>query len=259
MVLPLLEAVLRKTLHTGLSNAASVVQHLTLVVGMMGAAIAARDNRLLSLSRLGDLLSGNGRKLAAAFCGATAVAVSVLLAVAGVNFVLAERPSGAILAYGVPVWVLQASIPLGFGVMALRLAGHSATSWRGRMAVFLGAGVWILLWHWSPMTALVLLGHCEPGGCSGLRQLGRTSSGVVPASRRAGRVHPRRALFPGHQRDSADHPHVHDGRICVGGRRSSQTSGAGFPHRVRTLARRRGDHDRDRLRFLHFLYRRLGA
>ena len=35
----------------------AIVQHLTLVVGMMGAAVAARDNRLLALSRLGDLLN----------------------------------------------------------------------------------------------------------------------------------------------------------------------------------------------------------
>lgn len=164
VVLPLLEAVLRKTLHTGLSNAAAVVQHLTLVVGMLGAAIAARDNRLLSLSRLGDLLSGNLRKVAAAFCGSTSVAVSVLLAQAGVNFVLAERPSGEILAYGLPVWVVQASIPVGFGVIALRLAGHSAASLPGRAAVVAGAGVWILLWHWSPMTALVLLGLASLAG-----------------------------------------------------------------------------------------------
>jgi C4-dicarboxylate transporter, DctM subunit len=164
VVLPLLEAVLRTTLHTGLSNAASVVQHLTLLVGMLGAAIAARDNRLLSLSRLGDLLKGNARKLAAVFCGSTSVAVSVLLALAGVNFVLAERPSGAILAYGIPVWIFQASIPLGFGVIALRLAGHSAASWRGRAAVVAGAGVWILLWHWSPMTSLVLLGVASLAG-----------------------------------------------------------------------------------------------
>jgi C4-dicarboxylate transporter, DctM subunit len=164
VLIPLLEAVLRKTLHTGISNAASIVQHLTLVAGMLGAAIAARENRLLALSRLGDVLQERWHKLAAGFCGSTAVAVSVLLAAAGVNFVLAERPAGAILAYGIPVWVIQIAIPLGFGVMALRLAGHAAQSWIGRVAVLGGAGVWIALWVWSPMTALILLAVASLAG-----------------------------------------------------------------------------------------------
>jgi TRAP-type C4-dicarboxylate transport system permease small subunit len=70
VMLPLLEAVLRKTLHVGISHSAAIVQHLTLVVGMMGAAVAARENRLLALSRLGELLTGRWRKLAAALSGA---------------------------------------------------------------------------------------------------------------------------------------------------------------------------------------------
>lgn len=164
VALPLLEAVLRKTLHTGVSNSAEIVQHLTLLVGMMGAAIAARENRLLSLSRLGDLLPRGWRKLSAAFSGCTAVAVTVLLADAGVDFVLAERSSGQILAYGIPVWVVQASMPIGFGLIALRLALHSAETWRMRAAVVLAAGVWILLWHSSPMSALVLLAIATLGG-----------------------------------------------------------------------------------------------
>jgi tripartite ATP-independent transporter DctM subunit len=164
VALPLLEAGLRKTLHIGISNSASIVQHLTLVVGMLGAAIAARENRLLALSRLGELLTGRLRKLAAAFSGASAVAVSVLLAAAGMNFVLAERPAGQMLAYGILVWVIQLVIPIGFGWIALRLAGHSAESWRGRAGIVLLAGVWILLWQWSPIGALVLLGLATLSG-----------------------------------------------------------------------------------------------
>jgi len=164
VVLPLLEAVLRKTLHVGISHSAAIVQHLTLVVGMMGAAVAARENRLLALSRLGELLTGRWRTLASAFSGASAVAVCVLLAAAGVNFVVAERPAGDMLAYGIPVWVIQLVIPVGFGLIALRLAGHSAESWRDRAVTVLLAGAWILMWRWSPMSALVVLGLATLAG-----------------------------------------------------------------------------------------------
>ena len=164
VALPLLEAVLRKTLHGGVANSAAIVQHLTLVVGMLGAAVAARENRLLVLSRLRRFLTEPWRKLAAAFAGSCAVAVTVLLTVAGMDFALAERPSGQVLAYGIQVWVVQSSIPIGFGLIALRLAGHAAETWRGRAMVVSLAAVWLLLWQWSPMSVLVVLGVATLAG-----------------------------------------------------------------------------------------------
>ena len=164
VAIPLLEAVLRKTLHAGISNSASIVQHLTLVVGILGAAVAARENRMLALSSLGQLLKGKWQTLASIFGGSCSVAVSALLAAAGMDFVLAERPSGQILAYGIPVWIVQTVIPFGFALIALRLVGHAVDSWRGRAAVVLLAGAWIVVWNWSPWSALTLLGLATLSG-----------------------------------------------------------------------------------------------
>ena len=63
-LLPLAEIVLRAMLHVGISGAASFTQHLALVVGMLGAAVAARQGRLLSLSTLDSLLDGRSALLA---------------------------------------------------------------------------------------------------------------------------------------------------------------------------------------------------
>jgi C4-dicarboxylate transporter DctM subunit len=164
IVLPILEALLRKTLHVGISGSAALVEHLTLIVGMVGGAIAARENRLLALSTLGELLKGRAGKLAGVFGGSCAAAVSALLVAAGVEFVRAERLSGEALAYGIPVWVVQAIIPAGFGLIALRLLWHSAGSWSGRAAAALLAGAWIVLWSWSPMGALIALGLATVAG-----------------------------------------------------------------------------------------------
>ena len=70
VILPLAEVFLRKSLHTGIPASASILQHLTLVVGMMGGAIAARQNRLLALSTLGNLLKGRLRLVATVFSNA---------------------------------------------------------------------------------------------------------------------------------------------------------------------------------------------
>jgi TRAP-type C4-dicarboxylate transport system permease small subunit len=50
LVLPLAEMALRAAFQTSISGVSSFVQHLTLITGMLGAAIAARDGRLLELS-----------------------------------------------------------------------------------------------------------------------------------------------------------------------------------------------------------------
>ena len=48
-LLPLTEIILRR-FHSGLSGSILLVQNFTLIIGMAGAAIAARDGRLLSFS-----------------------------------------------------------------------------------------------------------------------------------------------------------------------------------------------------------------
>jgi len=52
VVLPLAEITLRGVWRTGISGASTIVQHLTLVVGMLGGALAARDRRLLAIAGL---------------------------------------------------------------------------------------------------------------------------------------------------------------------------------------------------------------
>ena len=49
-VLPIAEIVLRRFFSTGIEGSAPITSHLTLVVGLIGAAIAARDGKLLSLA-----------------------------------------------------------------------------------------------------------------------------------------------------------------------------------------------------------------
>src|SRR5260370_4687608 len=56
MLLPLAEAALRRTIHTGIPASTAVVQHIVLIVGMLGWAIAARECRLLLLSTAGERL-----------------------------------------------------------------------------------------------------------------------------------------------------------------------------------------------------------
>lgn len=120
-LLPLAESLLRQTLHTGVPGSSILVQHLTLFIGMLGGIIAAREDRLLSLSTLGRQLSARWAAPAGTFGSAAAFAVTVWLAWGGWQFVQAERTAGSLLFGAVPSWWAELSLPVGFAAVAVRL------------------------------------------------------------------------------------------------------------------------------------------
>jgi tripartite ATP-independent transporter DctM subunit len=117
---------------------------LTLLIGLLGGMLAARERRLLTLSTLVDFLKGQGQVFARVFSSAFAAGISVFLCVAAAQLVQTERGAGKILAYGIPLWTIQLVMPVSFGVIALRLLWRAAESWRGRLVALLLAGgvVW---------------------------------------------------------------------------------------------------------------------
>lgn len=150
-ILPLTEIVLRGVFQTGISGAGPLTQHLTLLVGMAGGTIAARDNRLLSLSTGVSFLRGRWKSAASVYACAFAAAVSMALAVAGLRYVLVMKPLGKELAYGIPVWIIQCVLPLGFGVVALRILLGTSRSWRVRTVSLALAAALCAIPVWEPL------------------------------------------------------------------------------------------------------------
>jgi C4-dicarboxylate transporter, DctM subunit len=139
-LVPLAEILLRAMFHVGISGAASLTQHFALIAAMLGAAVAAREGRLLSLSTLDTLLAGRSALLARLFTRTVAVIVGALLCLASVELAFAERAGGNVIAYGIPVWLGQAALPLGFLLITLRLAWSAGNTWPARLAALLLAG-----------------------------------------------------------------------------------------------------------------------
>jgi tripartite ATP-independent transporter DctM subunit len=157
-LIPLAEMLLRSTLQVGIPASTALTQHLTLVVGMAGAALAARENRLLAISGLHALLGGLGR-VARMASSAVTVAVAGALCVAAWQFVASEREVGRHLVAHLPVWVVQSFLPLGFGLIALRAGWHAAPRWPGRImtlalaAALVGAVLYLPLPREAVVTA----------------------------------------------------------------------------------------------------------
>jgi len=133
VAIPLLEIVLRGVFHVGIPGAIPFVQHLTLWAGFLGAALAAREGRLLALSASTFLPEGALRRVAELLSGTAGAFVAALLCRAGVTLVLAEREAGTRIAAGVPVWAAQLVLPAAFAILAGRLAWRAGSRWPGRL------------------------------------------------------------------------------------------------------------------------------
>jgi tripartite ATP-independent transporter DctM subunit len=138
MVLPLAEIAMRVVASRGIPGAAPFALNLTLWVGLLGAAIAAREGKLLTLATGEFLPKGavaNAAHLIGGFVGA---AIAMMFAVGGLALVLSERTAGTIIAVDVPVWISTLAFPVAFTAIAVRLAWRASPQWTGRAVAALG-------------------------------------------------------------------------------------------------------------------------
>ena len=145
MLLPLAEAAVRKLFSGGIPGAGTFVQHLTLWVAFLGAALAAREGKLLALATGEFLSKGATRNVAGALSGGVGALATALLFRASLDLVVSEREFGAKLTLGVPVWLTQVVLPVAFLVIALRLVWRSSETWRWRIPAAAGLLAGLLL------------------------------------------------------------------------------------------------------------------
>ena len=136
LAIPLLEIVLRPLFGQGIENAPLLVQHLGLVLAMFGALLAERGQHL---SSLGSGLAGAKNPLlrlgAQHFARASSALLCGMLAQASWTFVASEMEAPRDLAYGLPGWVIQAAMPLGFLLLGLKIAARMSPDFALRLTL----------------------------------------------------------------------------------------------------------------------------
>jgi tripartite ATP-independent transporter DctM subunit len=148
IVLPLAEVVLRRLFSTGIPGSAPFTSHLTLVVGLVGAAIAARDGKLLALATPTLLPDGRPKHVASVVAALVGAMVTTILFFGGVRLLQVHRDSARQIALGVPVWVADLAFPVAFGLIALRLVWKCSPHAGGRSLAAVGLlGGWWLAQH----------------------------------------------------------------------------------------------------------------
>ncbi len=168
VTIPIAERLLRQFDGAGITGAADFVQHLSLVIAMIGGAVAARENRLLAITTVSQFASPRWAVWFQIFSHSVAAAITAGLGIAGGQFVASEREAGEasnLIAYGIQKWMLQLVIPLGFAVITARILWNAGDRRWHRIAA-LGGALLLLCLSWrspaSPETlwlpAILLLG-----------------------------------------------------------------------------------------------------
>jgi tripartite ATP-independent transporter DctM subunit len=136
LAIPLLEIILRPLFGQGIENAPLLVQHLGLILAMFGALLAERG---LHLSSLGAGLAAAKnhivRQAAQIFSRASSAVLCGMLAQASWTFVASEMAAPRDLAYGLPGWLIQAAMPVGFLLLGLKIASRISQAWTLKVAL----------------------------------------------------------------------------------------------------------------------------
>jgi TRAP-type C4-dicarboxylate transport system permease small subunit len=120
IVLAGLQIVQRNLLAMGWIWIDELLRILVLWLGLVGAVIATRSDRHITIDVLSRWLSASLQRRLKVLVEIFAAAICGILCWHGTRFVLMERTFGATVLGDYPAWVAQAIIPIAFGVMAGR-------------------------------------------------------------------------------------------------------------------------------------------
>jgi C4-dicarboxylate transporter, DctM subunit len=132
MIIPLAEIASRKFLGAAIPGSSAYASTLTLWLGMLGAAIAAREGKLLTLATGEFLPKGRVSTVAHVFAGAAGAMITTILMMGAIVLVRSDREAGDVIAASFPKWIADLALPIGFGLIALRLVWRASPNRTGR-------------------------------------------------------------------------------------------------------------------------------
>ncbi len=135
---PLIEIGSRVMGIVGLTGSNDYVRHLTLWIGFLGAILATRGHRHLSLHTGIDVLPKRLKRIIKISTTVIATAVCGSLTWAGLELVRSEYSAPTQIAGWIPQWVALVIMPIGFGFVTLRMIWHSSDYGLDRIIAAMG-------------------------------------------------------------------------------------------------------------------------
>ena len=120
ILLASLQIALRNFLDTSLPWGEQLLRILVLWTGLIGAVVASRDHRQISIDAVSRLLPARARLATRALTSTFAAVVSITIGYHATRFVASEFAYDSVALAGVPAWAFQLILPVAFGAIALR-------------------------------------------------------------------------------------------------------------------------------------------
>lgn len=118
VVIAFVQVVLRNVFHEGFIWADILLRHLVLWIGLVGAALAASQERHITIDALSRFLTTRLRLTSMVIAQVFAAGVCIVLADAAVTFVRNDLEFGSTIYAEIPAWTSEIIIPVGFSLLA---------------------------------------------------------------------------------------------------------------------------------------------
>lgn len=129
IVLAASQITLRNVFNSGISWSDPLVRALVLWVGLLGAMVGAREDNHIRIDVLSRFLPPLTKEVSASVTALFTAAICGLLAFHGMRLVLMDWEAQTTAFALVPTWLLEAVMPFGFAVMALRYLALAIIRW----------------------------------------------------------------------------------------------------------------------------------
>lgn len=116
------QILLRNVFDTGLSWADPLLRAFVLWSAMLGALIAAREDHHIGIDFIARFARGTARRIARILALGGAAVLCAAMAWHSVGLVAIDYAGNTAGAAGIPSWLLESVLPVGFALMALRFA-----------------------------------------------------------------------------------------------------------------------------------------
>jgi len=125
ILIALSQIVLRNLFATGLTWGDPLVRNLVLWVGFIGAAIATREGKHISIDVVSQWVPGRGKIVIEGIIHVSSFIICGLLTFAAVKFIRNEALMGNSTFLGIRAWVPELILPITFGLMTIRYGFRS--------------------------------------------------------------------------------------------------------------------------------------
>ena len=125
ILLAFLQVILRNFFSTSILWGDTLLRHLVLWVAFLGAALATKEGKHINIDVLSRSLSPTLKKISGILTNFFAGIVCFFLMKAAITFISYEKESGSVLFAGIPTWIFQIIIVIGFSLMMFRFIIHA--------------------------------------------------------------------------------------------------------------------------------------